>query len=133
MVVLVLLALLVAVVALAVAGLVWRRVRSYDDGPGAPLPSDVAGLRAEVAALRKETASSLRHLAVVRYDAFSDMGGQLSWSMAVVDDGGDGVLLTSIHGRNDARSYAKSLRAWACAQQLSPEEEQALEQARPKR
>jgi len=132
-VVLVLLTLLIALAALSVAALLWRRLRSYDEGPGAPLPADVAGLRAEVAALRTEAATSLKHLAVVRYDAFGDMGGQLSWSMAVVDDGGDGVLLTSIHGRSDARSYAKSLAGWSCAQQLSPEEEKAVEQARGSR
>ena len=45
---------------------------------------------------------------------------------------GNGVLLTSIHGRNDARSYAKTITAWRCDVQLSPEEEQALGQLRGK-
>lgn len=94
------------------------------------LPTDVEGLRAEVHALRMEAAQALRHLAVVRYDAFGDMGGHLSWSMALVDDGGDGVLLTSIHGRSEARTYAKSLTGWSCDQQLSPEEEEAVKFAR---
>ena len=66
----------------------------------------------------------------MRYDAFGDMGGHLSWSLALADDAGDGVLLTSIHGRNDARSYAKTITAWRCDVQLSPEEEQALGQLR---
>ena len=38
----------------------------------------------------------LRHLAVVRYDAFGDMGGHLSWSLELLDDAGNGVVLTSI-------------------------------------
>ena len=97
---------------------------------GTPLPEDVLGLRQEVAALRAEGAQALRHLAIVRYDAFGDMGGHLSWSLALADDGGDGVLLTSIHGRNDARSYAKTIAGWRCDVQLSPEEEQALGQLR---
>jgi hypothetical protein len=90
------------------------------------LPTDVAGLRGEVHALRSEVSDALRHLAVVRYDAFGDMGGHLSWSMALLDDSGNGVVLTSIHGRSDARTYAKNVSDWSCDQQLSPEEEEAI-------
>lgn len=96
-----------------------------------PLPEDVQGLRQEVAALRAEGAYALKHLAVVRYDAFGDMGGHLSWSLAMADDDGNGVVLTSIHGRSEARTYAKSVNAWSCDQQLSPEEDEALAAARP--
>lgn len=94
------------------------------------LPTDLAGLRGEVHALRAEVSDALRHLAVVRYDAFGDMGGHLSWSMALLDDGGNGVVLTSIHGRSDARTYAKNVSDWSCDQQLSPEEEEAIKFAR---
>ena len=73
---------------------------------------------------------SLRHLALVRYDAFGDMGGRLSWSLALADDRGDGVVLTSIAGRSDARSYAKSIAGWAVDQQLSPEEQEAVAEAK---
>ena len=68
---------------------------------------------------------------MVRYDAFGDMGGHLSWSLALLDDSGHGVVLTSIHGRSDSRTYAKSVSAWSCEQQLSPEEQEAIEHARP--
>ena len=95
------------------------------------LPHDVHGLRQEVAALQAENAEALRHLAVVRYDAFGDMGGHLSWSLAVLDDGGNGVVLTSIAGRSEARTYAKSVAEWRCQQALSPEEEEAVASARP--
>ncbi len=125
------LALLVAVVALGVALVAVRslgrnRRRTSDEA----LPEDVQGLRQEVAALRTEARDALRHLAVVRYDAFGDMGGHLSWSMALLDDGGHGVVLTSIHGRSEARTYAKSVTSWTCEQQLSPEEEEAISHAR---
>lgn len=124
-------ALVLAAVALAVAlGIRPRRGRRAGDGVDA-LPEDVQGLRQEVAALRAEATDALRHLAVVRYDAFGDMGGHLSWSLALLDDGGDGVVLTSIHGRSEARSYAKSISGWTCEQQLSPEELEAIEHARP--
>jgi hypothetical protein len=59
------------------------------------------------------------------------MGGHLSWSVALLDDGGNGVVLTSIHGRSEARTYAKSIAGWRCDQQLSPEEAEAVEAARP--
>ncbi len=103
--------------------------RGGGDGVDA-VPEDVHGLRQEVAALRAEGKAALRHLAVVRYDAFSDMGGHLSWSLALLDDGGHGVVLTSIHGRSEARTYAKNIAAWSCDQTLSPEETEAVGHAR---
>ena len=128
------LSLVVALLALLLSGLLWRErlARRARAASGTPLPEDVLGLRQEVAALRAEGRQAPRHLAIVRYDAFGDMGGHLSWSLALADDAGDGVLLTSIHGRNDARSYAKTITAWRCDVQLSPEEEQALGQLRGK-
>ena len=124
-------ALAVAVVALLLTLVTLRRT-SPRTGEGVDaLPEDVHGLRQEVAALRAEAKDALRHLSVVRYDAFGDMGGHLSWSLALLDDGGHGVVLTSIHGRSEARTYAKSITAWSCEQQLSPEELEAIEHARP--
>lgn len=122
--------LVVAVAALAVALAAWRRLPSYAGDPDA-LPEDVIGLRQEVAALRAEAAGSFRHLGIVRYDAFGDVGGRLSWSVALLDDSGGGVVMTAIHGRSEARSYAKSISDWTCEQPLSPEEEQAVSSARP--
>lgn len=125
------LALLVALGALGVALWTWRSVTQRSgSADAADLPQDALGLRHEVAALRGEAASALKHLAVVRYDAFGDTGGHLSWSLALLDDHGDGAVLTSIHGRTEARAYAKSIAAWTCEQQLSPEEEEAVRHAR---
>lgn len=134
MLALTLLSLLVAVVALVLAGLTWRRTQgAARTDPVDGLPADVHGLRQEVATLAAESRQTFRHLAVVRYDAFGDMGGHLSWSLALLDDQGDGVVLTSIHGRSDARAYAKSVSRWASDTQLSPEEEEAIASARPQR
>ncbi len=122
---------LVSLVSLGVSAVLLRsRLGNRRGLAGSSLPTDVAGLRGEVERLRCEAAGALRHLAVVRYDAFGDMGGRLSWSLALVDDEGDGVVLTSIHGRSDARSYAKNLTGWAGDQPLSPEEEAAVGQAK---
>lgn len=73
---------------------------------------------------------ALRDLAVVRYDALSEMSGQLSFSVALLNSLGDGVVLSSINGRTETRTYAKIVRAGEGTQQLSPEEEQAVRAAR---
>jgi hypothetical protein len=126
------LALVVGLLGLLLSVVALRRVSAGKRRTGVEaLPEDVHGLRQEVAALRAEAKDALRHLAVVRYDAFGDMGGHLSWSLALLDDGGHGVVLTSIHGRSEARTYAKSITGWSCEQQLSPEELEAIEHARP--
>ena len=125
------LALITALAALVLAVIGLRRTASAKRPSADALPEDVHGLRQEVAALKAEAVDSLRHLSVVRYDAFGDVGGHLSWSMALLDDAGHGVVLTSIHGRSEARTYAKSITGWACEQQLSPEEDEAIAHARP--
>ena len=127
------LSLLALLIALAALGLVLSAAaaqRRRSDGADSPLPTDTEGLRTEVEKLRRQASAALRQPVVVRYDAFGDMGGRMSWSMALVDEAGNGVVLTSIHGRSEARSYAKSVADWSCEQQLSPEEQKALETAR---
>jgi hypothetical protein len=127
-------ALLALVVALAALGLAMAGRRTTRRGSGAEaddLPEDPRALRQEVAALRVENGQALRHVAVVRYDAFTDTGGQLSWSLALLDDSGSGVVLTSIQGRNESRTYAKNVVAWSSESQISPEEEDAISRARP--
>jgi hypothetical protein len=130
------LALLIGLAALGLAAGAHRRTsegrsrRARTAEAGADLPTDVQGLRHEVSALRLENADAMKHLAVVRYDAFGDMGGHLSWSLALLDDHGDGVILTSIHGRSDSRTYAKNVAGWTSDAQLSPEEEDAIAHAR---
>ena len=125
-----LLALLVALLALAAVAWSAAAQRRRSATPDSPLPTDVQGLRDEVERLRQQTSGALRQPVVVRYDAFGDMGGRMSWSLALVDDRGNGVVLTSIHGRSDARAYAKGLQEWTCEQPLSPEEDKAVEAAR---
>jgi len=97
---------------------------------------EVAGLRAEVgdlqgdlARVRTDLADALRHVAVVRYDAFGDMGGRMSFSAALLDDAGDGLVLTSINGRSETRTYAKGVKGARSEASLSPEEEQAVQYA----
>ena len=78
---------------------------------------------------RADLSDAIRHVAVVRYDAFGDMGGRLSFSAAVFDAQGDGFVLSSINGRSETRTYAKALTGLTSEQALSPEEEQAIRDA----
>ncbi len=90
------------------------------------LRTDVQHLRDDLAAARADLSDALRHVAVVRYDAFGDMGGRLSFSAALLDDAGDGVVITSINGRTETRTYAKGVKAGDSDHSLSPEEQQAI-------
>jgi len=125
------LALLVSLAAMGMAIAGRRTSRSRAGADASSLPEDARALRQEVAALKAENAQALRHVAVIRYDAFTDTGGQLSWSLALLDDSGSGVVLSSIQGRNEARTYAKNVAGWSSETQLSPEEEDAISNARP--
>ena len=87
-------------------------------------------VRAELARARADLASALRHVAVVRYDAFGDVGGRLSFSAALLDDAGNGMVLSSIAGRADSRTYAKGVTGGGSEHALSPEELEAIGRAR---
>jgi hypothetical protein len=93
------------------------------------LRAELARARGDLDLARSELADALRHVAVVRYDAFGDMGGRLSFTAALLDDSGDGLVITSINGRTESRAYAKGVKEGASDQSLSPEEIQAIQLA----
>ncbi|MBI3647805.1 MAG: DUF4446 family protein [Actinobacteria bacterium] len=72
---------------------------------------------------------SIRNVALLRYDAFEDVGGRLSFSCALLDDDGSGVVLTSINGRQETRVYAKPITEGRSSHNLSVEEGEAVRQA----
>lgn len=69
---------------------------------------------------------------VHRFNAFSDQGSDLSFSIAIVNDEQDGVVITGIHSREQAFLYAKPLDKGQSAYMLSPEEKTAITQAMQK-
>lgn len=103
---------------------------SDQSGEIAHLRSDVERVRAHFTRTAGDIEQSLRHVAVVRYDAFGDMGGRLSFSAAIVDDRGDGLVISSIHARGESRTYAKGVVEGSSEVTLTPEEQQALAAAR---
>jgi hypothetical protein len=115
------LALLLVLLALARLRALNKRLRRLSPGarPASTDPKDHA-----------VDPSALRHVGVVRYDAFGDMGGRMSFSAALYDDNGDGVVISSINGRSETRTYAKGLSRLQSDQTLSPEEKDAIAEAR---
>jgi len=72
---------------------------------------------------------SLSNVALLRYDAYGDRGGQQSATVAMLDSARSGVVLSAIQGRDYARIYLKELDRGNCAITLSPEEEEAVRRA----
>ena len=102
--------------------------RTIDEFHG--LRDDVARVDARLDATRRDLSMALRHVSVVRYDAFGDMGGRYSFSAAMLDDGGDGLVITSIHARSETRTYIKGVVHGESDIMLSPEEQQAVDLAK---
>lgn len=73
--------------------------------------------------------SALQRFGMVRFDAFEDMGGRLSFSAAFLDDHGNGMVITSINGRTETRTYAKSIEGLSSEHHLSDEERDAINHA----
>jgi hypothetical protein len=69
---------------------------------------------------------AIAHCGLIRYDAYNEMSGRQSTSIALLDSSRSGVVLSSIHHRDQARLYAKQISAGKGELKLSPEEEEAL-------
>lgn len=91
------------------------------------LKRQVVAIEGRTETLERKLLRSKRHVGLVRYDAFPDIGGLQSFAMAVYDDNGDGVVLSSIIGRAEGRVYGKPLMAGKSDRNLTNEEQQAIE------
>ena len=72
---------------------------------------------------------AVSQVGLVRYDAFEDMGGALSFSAALLDEHGDGLVLSAINGRSETRCYVKPLTGGTSDHNLSAEEVTAIDAA----
>ena len=75
---------------------------------------------------------ALTRVGVVRFRAFEDMGSDLSYAVALLDSHNNGVVLSSIFGREDSRSYVKPITNGSSSYTMTQEEEQALHDAMAK-
>ncbi|WP_073027093.1 DUF4446 family protein [Lutispora thermophila] len=83
-------------------------------------------LNEEVIHLKEQTDRCVQKLSITRYNAFSDTGSDLSYSIALLDNYNNGVIITSIYGRNESVTYAKPIENGSSKYPLSVEEEMVL-------
>jgi hypothetical protein len=86
-------------------------------------------LDGQLAGCEQRLKGCISHSAVVRYDAYNEMSGQQSSSLALLDDTGSGVVMSSILHREQARTYVKGVRDGHSELELSPEEREAIQSA----
>ncbi|WP_294159178.1 DUF4446 family protein [uncultured Selenomonas sp.] len=84
---------------------------------------------AENKAIQDLLQKALTRVGVVRFRAFEDMGSDLSYAVALLDSDNSGVILSSIFGREDSRSYVKPIEKGQSTYTLTDEEHQALQKA----
>jgi hypothetical protein len=72
----------------------------------------------------------LHKVGFIRYNSFDDVGSDLSFTLALINDDGDGVVVTSIYSREETRTYGKAVRKYVPQQGASKEEQSAIAMAR---
>jgi hypothetical protein len=72
---------------------------------------------------------SIQKVGLIRFNPFADTGGDQSFAIALLDADGNGVVLSSLHGRADTRIFAKQVRAGGSKHALSDEEQDAIRKA----
>ncbi len=73
--------------------------------------------------------TAIRWVGLVRFDAFEDVGGMQSFAVALLNDLGDGVVISAINSRNESRTYAKPIKRGKSEFTLSSEESRAISEA----
>lgn len=66
---------------------------------------------------------NLRRVGLVRYDAFKETNGNMSYSLAILNDAGSGFVITGIFTQEQSRTYIKAVRSWGQAENVLTEEE----------
>jgi TATA-binding protein-associated factor Taf7 len=77
-------------------------------------------------ALTKQLSTATQHVGLIRYNSNGDDGGNLSFSAAILDAHQSGIVLTSLHGRQNNRIYAKVITEGVSESTLSEEEQEAI-------
>jgi len=93
------------------------------------LSGEFSTLTGELRQTEKRLDDCLTHRSVVRYDAYNDLSGMQSTTMALLDAQFSGVIVSSIQSRDHARIYVKEVRLGDSREKLSPEEIQVLKEA----
>ena len=89
----------------------------------------VSALETHTRQMERTLRHSLQWLGIIRFNPFRNTGGAQSFALALVDGHGDGIVLSSLHARENTRVYAKPLHTWESTYTLTAEEEQAIARA----
>lgn len=93
------------------------------------LEKDFAKLSKDLENLKKANKFSLQKMGIVRFNPFSEVGGDQSFSIAILDDNNDGLVITSLYNRQGNRVYGKPIKNGTSLYQLSGEEKDAIKKA----
>lgn len=82
--------------------------------------------RKDISALFKRLETAFQRMGIVKYDAFSQMGGQLSFCIALLDENNNGFIINSVHSTEGCYTYTKEIKRGECKITLGTEEAEAL-------
>ena len=140
--------IIVIVLTIAAAWLAWEVVNLKQALSGVPLGNDelydlihridnelglnsatIADMQQRLLYLEERSVTSLRRTGVINYDAYDNVGGARSRSIALLDDEGSGLVVSVLVSRSDTSFYLKRIAAGIPEEPLSPEEKQAMSRA----
>lgn len=135
--------LLIIVIILSVnLGRLSKRYKKFMGGKNAKsLEKDIMGLyednrlikasmeknRKDIGSLYRKLENAFQKIGIVKYDAFDQIGGQLSFSLALLDENDNGFILNSVHSAEGCYSYTKEIKNGLCDISLGEEEKKALD------
>lgn len=121
-----------------------KRISKFMTGKDAKsLEKDIVGLyednkflkinvdknKKDIRTLYKNMEHAFQKIGLIKYDAFQQMGGKLSFSLALLDENNNGFILNSVHSTEGCYTYTKKIKSGECAISLGEEEQQALDMA----
>lgn len=136
-----LIVLILLIVQIVKTGKLKKRLDSFLIGKdGASLEQDIINLfednkflknsadknKKDIRTLYKKAESAFQKMGLVKYDAFNQMGGQLSFSLALLDENNSGFIINSVHSTEGCYSYTKEIKNGECKISLGKEEAEAL-------
>ena len=139
-----LLLLILLIVVMAKQSKLKKRYEAFMCGNDAKsMEEEIVGLFQDIEFLKNETSKNgkeIKHIyrrletvfqkvGIVKYDAYQQMGGLLSFSLALLDEDNNGLILNSVHSTEGCYTYTKEIHHGECDIELSNEEKVALEQA----
>lgn len=121
-----------------------KRISKFMTGKDAKsLEKDIVGLyednkflkinvdknKKDIRTLYKNMEHAFQKIGLIKYDAFQQMGGKLSFSLALLDENNNGFILNSVHSTEGCYTYTKEIKSGECVISLGEEEQQALDMA----